>query len=322
MAARPGGSSVRRTGRRRRPGVADFAAVRSRLRGDLGLGGAFGFAASLTPRRRSIRPSWRRPRLRGRLGASRLPWRRAVALGFGVAAFGFAAVERLAAAVALGFVAAFGFAAVEPWRQPWPSASHRPSASPPTSASSASSAPAGLSPSIGSSSSASIGGADAASADAGSFASGGRGLSPRRLGTLGPRRCWRRDRRLSASAASSATATIGWGGAPRPSGSRWATASNSRIDPATAALSEPDRAPHRDPHEEVGAAAHGRPEALALAADDDHERAAKVALSRGQWRVRLGAGDPEAVTAKVGQSPRRGRRPGPAADARPRPRRP
>ena len=41
------------------------------------------------------------------------------------------------------------------------------------------------------------------------------------------------------SSASSGTGTIGWGGAPRPSGSRWATASNRRIDPATAALSEP-----------------------------------------------------------------------------------
>ena len=69
-------------------------------------------------------------------------------------------------------------------------------------------------------------------------------------------------------------------------------------------VERPDRAAHRDPHEQVAAASDGGPEALALAADDDRERAAQVRLAGRQRRVRLGAGDPQAVAVQVGERAR------------------
>ena len=89
-----------------------------------------------------------------------------------------------------------------------------------------------------------------------------------------------------------------------PAGSRWATASNSRTEPATAALSDPI-APrigmrmNRSQRRRIGG-----PEALTLAADHDRERAAQVGLARGQRRVRLRAGDPQAVGVEVGEGAR------------------
>ena len=80
--------------------------------------------------------------------------------------------------------------------------------------------------------------------------------------------------------------------------------------PGDGRIERPDRAPHRDPHEEVASAADGRPEALALAADDDRERPAKVALPCGQRRVAVGARDAQAVRVQVGQGAGPGRRPG------------
>ena len=69
-------------------------------------------------------------------------------------------------------------------------------------------------------------------------------------------------------------------------------------------VERPDRAAHRDPHEQVAASADRRSQALALAADDDRQRPAQVGLTGGQRRVRLGAGDPQAVGVEVGQGAR------------------
>ena len=62
-----------------------------------------------------------------------------------------------------------------------------------------------------------------------------------------------------------------------------------------------DRAAHRNAHEQVRAASDGRAKALPLAADDDRKRTAEIRLPRGEWRLRLGAGDPEAARVKVGE---------------------
>ena len=91
--------------------------------------------------------------------------------------------------------------------------------------------------------------------------------------------------------------------AARPSGSRCATASYSSTDPATAALSDPIAPRIGIRMNSVAAAADGRPEALALAADDDRERTAQVGLASGQRRIRLRAEDAQAVGAQVGQRP-------------------
>ena len=45
-------------------------------------------------------------------------------------------------------------------------------------------------------------------------------------------------------------------------------------------------------------------EALALAADDDRERAAEVGLTGGQRRVRLGAGDAQPRGVEIGERAR------------------
>ena len=78
-------------------------------------------------------------------------------------------------------------------------------------------------------------------------------------------------------------------------GSRWATASNSRIEPATAALSEPTAPRIGIRTTKSQRRRTGRAEALALAADDDRERAAEVGLAGGQRRLGLGADDAQAA---------------------------
>ena len=50
-------------------------------------------------------------------------------------------------------------------------------------------------------------------------------------------------------------------------------------------VERPDRAAHRDAHEQVDRVAGLRPEALALAADDERQRPAQVGLADGQRRV-------------------------------------
>ena len=84
-------------------------------------------------------------------------------------------------------------------------------------------------------------------------------------------------------------------------GSRWASASNSRIDPATAALSDPTAPFIGMRMNRSRAAADGRSQALALAADDDRQRPAQVALSGGHRGIALGAGDPDATSMEVAQ---------------------
>ena len=69
-------------------------------------------------------------------------------------------------------------------------------------------------------------------------------------------------------------------------------------------VERPDPTLHRDPHEQVAAAADRRSQALTLAADDDRQRSAQVRLARGQRRVGLGSGDPQAVGVQVGQGAR------------------
>ena len=77
-----------------------------------------------------------------------------------------------------------------------------------------------------------------------------------------------------------------------------------------------DRAPHRDPHEQVAAPAHGRPEALALAADDDRQRAAQVA-SGGRSAAHRPRRRRSRRPRRAGRaSAPAGRRPGTAGDAR------
>ena len=62
-----------------------------------------------------------------------------------------------------------------------------------------------------------------------------------------------------------------------------------------------DRAAHRDPHEDVAAPPDGGAEPLALAPDDDRERAPEVGLAGRQRRIRLRAGDTQAMGTQVGQ---------------------
>ena len=65
-----------------------------------------------------------------------------------------------------------------------------------------------------------------------------------------------------------------------------------------------DPAMHRDPDQQVAAAPDGRPKALALAADDDRDRAAQVRLTGGQRRVTVGAHDAQAPTVEIGERAR------------------
>ena len=126
----------------------------------------------------------------------------------------------------------------------------------------------------------------------------------RRLGT-------RAGRRRPAAVGRAAGGRVG-----RPSGSRWATASNSRIEPATAALSEPTAPRIGIRIEQVAAAPDGRPEPLALAADDDRQRAAQVG-SGGRSAARPPRSRRSAGRGRAGRpARRRGRRPGRAAGAR------
>ena len=83
-----------------------------------------------------------------------------------------------------------------------------------------------------------------------------------------------------------------------------------------------DRAPQRDPHEQVAALADGRPETLALAARRRGDRPAQVGLASGQRRVAIGAGHPDTVAVEVHQGRRQVVHRDRAADAprrRPRP---
>ena len=132
------------------------------------------------------------------------------------------------------------------------------------------------------------------------------GVSPRRSRRRLGRR---RDRRVAAAGPR--------GRSPCPA-SRWATAANSRIEPATAAFSEPIA-----PRIGIRTATSPRrrtagDEALALAADDDRERPAQVGLGGGQRRVGLGGGDPQARGSGGPTGRPAGRRPGTAGGARPR----
>ena len=61
-------------------------------------------------------------------------------------------------------------------------------------------------------------------------------------------------------------------GVARP-GSRWPRTSNSRIEPGDGGVQRADRAAHRDAHEQVAPAPDRRAQAVALAADDDRDRA-------------------------------------------------
>jgi hypothetical protein len=56
---------------------------------------------------------------------------------------------------------------------------------------------------------------------------------------------------------------------------------------------------HRDPDEQVAAAADRRAEPLALAAHDDGHRAAEVRLACGERRVAVRAHDPQAPAVEV-----------------------
>ena len=69
-------------------------------------------------------------------------------------------------------------------------------------------------------------------------------------------------------------------------------------------IERPDRALHRNPHQEVAASAHGRAKSLSFAADDDGQRPAQVTLANGQGRIRLRSGDPQSVRVEVGQGSR------------------
>ena len=88
---------------------------------------------ALTPRRRSIRPSWRRPRTSRPPWASRLPWRQP---------WPWASSPPSASRRSSAWRQPWPWASSPPsasrrssaWRQPWPWASHRLSSSPPTSA--------------------------------------------------------------------------------------------------------------------------------------------------------------------------------------------
>ena len=93
------------------------------------------------------------------------------------------------------------------------------------------------------------------------------------------------------------------GAAGMPCGSRWARP-RTEDRPGHGRVQRSDDAPHRDPHDEIAAAADGRPQALALAADDDRQRAAESALPGGQRRIRLGAGDPQAAAVEIAQGAR------------------
>ena len=85
--------------------------------------------------------------------------------------------------------------------------------------------------------------------------------------------------------------------------------------PRDGGVERADRTAHRDPHEDVAAAAHGRAEALTLAADDDRERAPEVGLPGGQ---RASSSAPRSAGHGCGGRPGRpaGRRRGTGAGAR------
>ena len=88
-----------------------------------------------------------------------------------------------------------------------------------------------------------------------------------------------------------------------PAGSRWARP-RTADRPGDSRIERSDRAAHRDP-DERRRSGDGRPaQALALAADDDRERASEVGLARGQRRIRLGADDPQAADVEVGEGAR------------------
>ena len=101
-----------------------------------------------------------------------------------------------------------------------------------------------------------------------------------------------RSRWPSAPASMRQARAIGGRVAPPALGSRWAAASNRRIEPATAALSDPiaPRIGIRTTKSQRRRTAGD--EALALAADDDRERPAQVRLAGGERRVGLGARRP------------------------------
>jgi len=65
-----------------------------------------------------------------------------------------------------------------------------------------------------------------------------------------------------------------------------------------------DRAPHRDPHERIAATADRGPETLALAADDDRQRAAEIRLASGERCARLRPDDADTVDVEVGKRAR------------------
>ena len=119
--------------------------------------------------------------------------------------------------------------------------------------------------------------ASAPASTTGSLAGGG---LIRRLG------CRHADRRLGRRRALVGGRLRDAGWRRRPPGSTLGDASKSRIEPATAAFSDPIDAAHRDPHEQVAATADRRAEPLALAPDDERERAAQVGLAGGQRGVR------------------------------------
>ena len=99
-------------------------------------------------------------------------------------------------------------------------------------------------------------------------------------------------------------------GRPCRSGSRWASDLEEQDRAGDGRVQRSDRAAHRDADEQVAAASNRRTEALALAPDDERERAAQVGLARGERRVAVRAGDPDAAAVEVDERAGRDRRPG------------